>query len=253
MATQAYYDELDNPKTMTFENVYYGQVSLEARPVVLVKGLGKVDFDPAVHAEDQKRMAVEVEIATLTEMNLSFVPRRETIASASDWVLTMLPSIKVLGVTSMQMNGTWAKVRTVPQKDWNGNPMTYTARDGSTKERTTFEFAAIYPNEAACRAAYQAEKGGGATPVTQYQGQASQAAAQPAQPTPAAPGDTQSKEYKVALSFLKPIVVNACRGQSDPDVIRNILALNLSLNPTVGKFFTADSPEVATLIVENMK
>lgn len=248
MATQAYYDELDNPKTMTFENVYYGQVSLEARPVVLVKGLGKVDFDPAVHAEDQKRMAVEVEINALAEMNLTFVPRRETIASASDWVLTMLPSIKVLGVTSMQMNGTWAKVRTVAQKNWDGSPMTYTARDGSTKERTTFEFVAIYPNEAACRAAYQADKGGtSAAPApsgTQYQA---------AQPAAAAPGDTQSKEYKVALSFLKPIVVNACRGQSDPDVIRNTLALNLSLNPTVGKFFTADSPEVATLIVENMK
>jgi hypothetical protein len=71
----------------------------------------------------------------------------------------------------------------------------------------------------------------------------------PAQP---ANGNGSSKEKETALKFLKVIVENSSRGQTDPTVITNTVGANIANMPMVSKYFTADSPETMNLIMEAM-
>lgn len=67
----------------------------------------------------------------------------------------------------------------------------------------------------------------------------------PVQPQ-AAPANNTERE--TALKFLRVIVENAARGQSDLTVVRNTVAAQIATMPLVSKYFTVDSPETMNLI-----
>jgi hypothetical protein len=234
MTTQAtdIWNDVDNPQVRT-GGEYFGQVKIDTYYCTLVKGTGKVPFDAGQHSIDQRRTAIDINIFPIAEQNISFDVSRNMIAESREWAGIVLPSIKNLGISARDLNGKWALVRT------KGTGATYTDRNGETRERTTFEFVAVYSDEAACRAAYQLAGNGSAAPAS-------------AAPSTPATNGNGSKEKETAAKFLKPIVDNAVKGQTDLEVIRGTVAANISQFPQLAKFFTVDSPEVGQLILEAM-
>ena len=151
-------DPLDSADNATLTpRAYYGKLEIDAWFCALVKGTGKVPFDPAVHK--QRATALDISLLPIAEQNVSFPIARNMIAESREWAGVVLPSIKALGVTAKELNGRFVKLSQVPSgriyeaKDKQGNPT------GEKKEATTLKFLAIYPDEAACVAAYKAETG----------------------------------------------------------------------------------------------
>lgn len=240
-ATTNVWDALDNPEVKTGPMEYWGQVQIDSYFCVLRKGVGKIPFDPQQHNIDQRRTAIEIVIIPLAEQNISYDVNRSMIAESREWAGIVLPSIKALGLSARELNGKWARIRT------KETGSTYVNSNGETRERTTFEFMAVYNSEDECRTAYQAfAAGAGTQPATN--------SAPAAQPTNGNGNGNSNgnKERETALKFLRVIVENAVRGQTDLNVINNTVAANISNMPMVAKYFTADSPETMNLIAEAM-
>lgn len=225
----------DDPQIKTSFD-YWAEVKVDSYFCVLVRGTGKVPFDASQHNIDQRRTAIDINLFPLAEQNIQFDVSRNMIAESREWAGIVLPSLKALNVSAHDINGKWAHIRTKETGE------TYTIRKGDragqTAQKTTFEFLAIYPDEAACRAAYQAASAGAGTQPQQ----------QAAAPTPA----DANPEKSAAEKFLKVVVTNACRGQKDLNVIRNTVAANIAGMAPIAKWFTVDSPETVNLIMAEM-
>ena len=228
------FDAMGDPQVRTGSADYFGSIKIDSYFAVLVKGAGKVPFDPAQHSADKRVTAIEMQMFPLAEMNIAWDVKRNCIAESREWAGTVLPSIKALGLTPREINNRWVHI---VRKETG---RTYTGSDGSSRPETTFEFVEAFANEAECRAAYQAySAGAGSAPV-----------AQPATATASAPAN--GKEKETAFKFLKVIVENAARGQSDLGVISATVGANIANMPMVAKYFTASSPETMNLIAEAM-
>jgi len=115
---------------------------------------------------------------------------------------------------------------------------TFTGRDGTEKEETTILFEKLFADENACRADYLASKGD---------------SSEPAPVTESAPvNGNGSKEKETAGKFLKVIVENAARGEKDLDTIRARVSQQIANMAPIAKFFTVDSPEVMTLVMDHI-
>jgi len=243
MTTQNFVDPWDTAEQARepqFSNIIWGKCEARSWWCVLEKGVGKVEFDPQMHNPDLRRTAIDIIIRPLAEMGLTFDLTRNMIAESREWAGIVLPSIRDLGISPKQLNGSWVKVQTVTLTDKAGNPVTYTDGNGVIKEKTTLKFLAIFEDENACRADYLANSGKAHQQDTQYSGAAN------------GNGSGTAKERETALKFLKVYVENACRGQRDLDVIRKTLALNIAQQPLISKYFTVDSPEVIEMIAKEM-
>lgn len=241
MTTQTYVDPWDiaeQAKEPQFSNLIWGQCEASSWFCVLEKGVGKVEFDPQVHSPDQRRTAIDIIIHPLPDMNLNFDLVRGMIAESREWAGIVLPSIRNLGISPKQLNGSWVKVQTVPLTDKAGNVVTFTDANGVVKEKSTIKFLTIFKDEAECRADYLANSGKATPQNTEYAGGSN---------------NNDNKEREVALAFLKVYVENACRGQNDIEVIRKTLAFNIAQQPLISKYFTVDSPETVQLIAKVMK
>lgn len=208
---------------------YYAQVNCDAWFCVLEKGTGKVVFDPARHPIEQRRTAINISLAPLPEQNIQFPLVREMVAESKEWASIVWPSAKGLGINSTrELNGRWAKVEVVP------TGRKYTNRAGENKDATTFKFVALYADEAAARAAYQA---GGAQPVEEEH------VAEPATAA-TAPATANGQERQTALEFLKVLVPQWCSKGIDTTAV----ATGIAANPVIARHFTAQSPEVIQLM-----
>lgn len=245
MTTQTFVDPWDTAeqaKEPQFSNVIWGQCEAKSWWCVLEKGVGKVEFDPQVHSPDLRRTAIDIIVRPLVDMGLTFDLTRNMIAESREWAGIVLPSIRDLGISPKQLNGSWVKVQTVTLTDKTGQPVTYTDANGVVKEKTTVKFLAIF-DESECRADYLANSGKGPRSDTQYS----------ANNNGNGNGNgTGNKERETALKFLRVYVENVCRGQTDLNVIRNTLALNIAQQALIAKYFTVDSPETVQLIAECM-
>lgn len=206
---------------------FYCQVQCDAWFCVLVKGQGKVVFDPAQHPVEQRRTALNISLAPIAEQQVQFPLVREMIAESVEWAKIVWPSAKALGINSArELDGKWARVEIVP------TGRKYKNQAGEDKDATTFKFAALYPDEAAARAAYAA--GGqpdGATPA---------AAAAPAN------GSSNAKERETAYAFLKVLVP---QWGADLDKV----AAGIAANPVIARHFSIQSPEVIELVAAQAK
>ncbi len=241
MTTQTYVDPWDiaeQAKEPQFSNLIWGQCEASSWFCVLEKGVGKVEFDPQVHSLDQRRTAIDIVVRPLDDMGLAFDLVRSMIAESREWASIVLPSIRDLGISPKQLHGSWVKVQTVPVTDKAGNTVTYTDANGVVKEKTTIKFMAIFNSEDECRADYLANSGKSAPQDTQY-AEAGNGS-----------GGNGNKERETARAFLEVYVQNACRGQSDLNVIRKTLELNIAQQPLISKYFTVDSPETVQLIAK---
>lgn len=234
------WDSAEQAKEPQYSNVIWGQCEARSWFCVLEKGIGKVEFDPQMHSPDQRRTAIDIIVRPLPDMNLAFDLTRNMIAESREWASIVLPSIRDLGISPKQLNGSWVKVQTVPLTDKSGNTITYTDANGIVKEKTTIKFMAIFKNEDECRADYLANSG--KAQDTQYKMKENGNGG----------NGNSNKERETALKFLKVYVENACRGQSDLNAIRRTLELNIIQQPLISKYFTVDSPEVIKMITEEM-
>lgn len=228
------WDTAENPQVKEYASEYWGKVEAQSWWCVLEKGVGRTPFDPQKHSEDQKRTAIDILITPLADMGLQFNINRNMLAESREWGQVVLPSIRALGIHPREINGKWAWVQLVPIPGKDGKPETYTDSAGIVKERKTIQFVKIFDTEEQCQSDFHASKG-----TTQYKADNGN-------------GNGDNKEKQTALAFLKVYVQNACRGQTDLNVIRETLALNIAQQPLISKYFTVDSPETMELIAQYM-
>ena len=230
------WESANEAKAPQFSNEIWGQVEARSWYCVLEKGTGKVEFNPDLHSPDQRRTAIEIIVHPLPDMGLTFDVTRSMIAESHEWASIVLPSIRDLGLHPRALNGVWVKAANATLTDRKGAPVTYTDSNGIEKERKTIKFLKLFASEDECRADYLASSGKHATVSTQHE-----------EKTDSNSGD---KERQTALAFLKVFVQSVCRGQSDVDVIRKLLASQLATQPLISKYFTVDSPETIELIAQ---
>jgi len=195
---------------------YYGQVSVDVWFCALVKGTGKVPFDPKAHKIEERRTAIDI-VLTPLDSGASFTPERHIIAESREWAGITWASLKALGLQSLRdLNGKFAKVTFVP------TGRKYLGADGEMHESTAFKFLALYDTREQCEAA-RGKNNGANVPDTE----------------PAA----ATSERDVAWQFVQALA-KAARGN------RELLAKQIAAYPVVNKHFTVDSPEVAQLLAQ---
>ena len=233
-------DTLDDPQLASPE--YFGQIKVVSWFCVLQKGVGKVDFDPQVHALDQRRTAVKIGLVPLSEHNAQYEIFRDHIAESKEWAGIVLPSIKSLGISAKELHDKWVKLtfQTVGRTYTKTDPNT---GETVTRDATTFKFLALYPNEEACRAAYHAEHGGNGNGHAQAQVVTPTAQAQTPPTNGNGTNDNGSKERETALKFVKALVTQTAGNRDE-------LAKRIAAMPLISKWFTVDSPEVFELMAE---
>lgn len=227
------WDRASNPVS-SFENVFWGELKIDAWLCALVKGQGKVPFDPAVH--QRPATALEIEIVPLAEMNIANVKatQRSIIAESDEWRTISWESLKALGVANLrEVVSKWVKAEAVPTGD------KYESK-GKVYDRTTFKFLTLFNDETACRADYLTEN-----PVTSIP-------TQQAAPTPAGNGNGSNPEAAAAWQFAKVIVSNTMKGAIGKPLDEAMTAVGVALSqyPGVSKYYTVQSPEVMELMMK---
>lgn len=188
----------------------------------LIKGQGKVPYDPQMHQNQKQFTAVHISIAPLPGSGAKFPLERQLISESKEWAGVILPSIHALNLTPRDLNGKYVHVEIVPTGE------TYTDKQGVVKTKTTPKYVEVYTDENACYAASSAFFGNHNTE-------------QPEEEAFSATAPTNNGEKAVAEKFL-PALVN--QANKDPQKVAELLVGN----NLVGKYFNINSPEVIKLI-----
>lgn len=198
---------------------YFGQVQSQAYYAALVKGTGKVPFDPAQYSADKRVTAIEISLTPLPGGPVDNPIDRELIAESNDWAKVVKPSLLALSTDLRSINGKWAQVQLIPVG-------TYVKKGtGEEKTRTMFRFVALYDTEDACRAASDA-----------FFHQTESATA----PTPA-PANGNDAERAAAAKFLAPLWA-----ASGKDIGK--FAQLIANQGALSKHFTVESEEALAVI-----
>lgn len=224
----AYVDPLDHATTVAEQPDFrFGEVTVEGRFVVLVKGAGKHDFDPQIHEMKDRRTEVQITVYPLSESGLTNYDQRQVIAEMPEFTRIVWPSVKAQGMTSIrELNNKFVRYELVA----NG---TYTRKDGTTGTRTTFKFHEIFKDRDACLAAFNEARGNVHSPQDDDDAAA-------VDMSPAGNHNNDPVERETAKQFLAVLV----KMHSNDDTA---LAAAIAGTPMVSKFFTVSSPEVAEL------
>jgi hypothetical protein len=194
---------------------------LDVWACMLVKGEGKVPFDPEIHDEDKAVTAINMELVPLPEHDVTFTLTRDTVHFAKGWTDITLPSIQAAGVMNLRtLHETHVSVEFEPTgRTWKGN-------DGETKHETAFVIKDVFESEAACRKAHKAFENEEADDVP-FETKDN--------------GNGKSKERETAKAFLKPLWM-----QSGGDTEK--FAQLIEGTPMVSKHFDLESPEVQAVM-----
>lgn len=241
-----------NPEPQTTDDPLEAAMGAKLRPMVragfgqlhtnywfcaLVKGTGKVPFDPAHHAPDTRRTAVEMTLTTLggetadgREIEPTDIPR-QFIAESAEWTKLVRPGLAALGRDLRSINGAWVQVEFRP------TGRKYIDRvSGEEREATTVVPVKVFSSEDECRQAANAffsqfRQGGGNGHTT---------APAPASAAPA-PQPAAGMNRETALKFL------AMLWQSSNGDLASFQA-KLNNNPGVSAHFSVDSPETLAVM-----
>ncbi len=238
--TVSAWDAAMNPDTSSnnndFGKTYFGKVQIAVSFIALVKGQGRVTWEPNQLTPDgkptRKNTGIDVHLVCKSKEGAEYSVDRNYVAEFGDWPTLILPNLKAIGIMSLQdLHGKYAQVELVE------NGETYTNKAGELKKKTTFKFIKTFGTEAELNAAREALFGGNGTPAA------------PAPVAQAAPAANANPEKATAERFLKPYVDNAMR-QAANDIVkaREILAPMIAKQTLLAKYFTVDSPEVLGLM-----
>jgi hypothetical protein len=223
-------DQAMNAEYRPGPRTFFGQVQTDVWPCALVKGQGKVPFDPSQHSPDERRIAIDIRLAAWNGKGVVFQVERGMIAESREWARIVKPSLQAIGQNLRGLNSTWVRADLVPTGD------SYKNSQGEVKERTTFKFLATYATEAECHQAMEAFY------AQHHTGQPA-AAENDAAPTPPTNGNgaTADGDKATALKFL-PALWRSCGG--DIAKFERLLAGT----PMVARHFQINSPEVLAAI-----
>lgn len=223
---QSLWDAAMEPKEIVYSNDIFGEVAFDLYFCVLRKGVGKQVYDPQMHAANERRTCVTINITDLGGTNY----RREFVAEipGDGWQKVTLPSLKALGITNAPaLEGAYVHAVMEPFGE-------YTDKNGEKKSRTAPAIKHIYKSREECEAAAQ----GAAQQTSIFDG----AAPGTNGSAPANGNSGNDAERTVAAAFLPAIVRGCVRGNG---IDHAALEGALTSNPILAKYFTVASPEVA--------
>ena len=232
----------ENPQT--FSNDFWGEMKVDVWFCALVKGQGKIPYDPntvdpKTGEAPRRYTAVDLTLFPLQETRLANPVKRHMLAEFGEWPDIVLPSLKDLGLTKLQdLSGKFARAEMV------STGRKYTNSNNEQKDATTFKFVAIFNTEQECVDAWKNRNGNGNGTTTQAQTPSWEA---PANDNGNGNGE---KEKETATKFLGAYVQNAVRTASkDPIKAQAELGVQIAAQPLLSKYFTADSPEVIEMVM----
>lgn len=225
--------------------VLFGEILLDIWFCALIKGQGRVPFDPGMHTQSQRRTSVNISITPIPESGLTYTVDRQFIAenTRDGWLAVTLPSLQKIGVNDLRvLSGKYVKAEL-------RNYGTYNKRDGSVGELSAPVIYAVYNTAAECAAAYDAEMNGMAAfdaiaptaprAVPSTNGGSNGNGAKP--PVAAAPQPNGDAERQTALAFL-PAIVKSCMNGSGVDMTK--LRTSIESNALLSRHISLTSPEV---------
>lgn len=222
---------LDQPVvTPNFE--LWGQVSIAVWAAALVKGQGKVPYDPKVH--DRMVYAIDISVVPITLQN-SRIAERSILQTSKEWKLIQ-ESIKACGIQPSEIDGKYVRVKFEPTGE------VYTNSSGETKNKTYMHFVKVFNSVEGC------EK--------DFKESSFNVTIEPAVESPA-PANQQaqiSTEYETALRFLGAAVRSATKGKTKDDLesIKKFVGARIQGSPLMSKYFTEESDEVNELILQEL-
>lgn len=218
---------LDEPVVQPAYEIW-GQAFVAVWKAALVKGEGKVPFDPTIH----KSMvyAIDLSIVPITEQNAKHV-ERSLIQNSKEWEMIQ-KSIKDLGVTPSEIDQKYVRIAFEPTGE------TYNNANGETKNKTFIKFLKVFKNEQECIADYGAVNMGDVAPATDDNAG-----------VPAA----GQKEFESAKKLLEASIRSALKSVSEPEEVKALVLVKVKASPVMAQFFNADSPELDDMIAAAMK
>ena len=223
---------------------FFGQVSLDASKVALVKGQGKVPYDPAVHGTkysillDFTITPVDLTLKLVNRKMLNWVVEfrqvvRPSIDALSEKIKAVAhpPETKSTGWLLKAINGLWVGGEFVARPD---NKL------GETW--TTIKFTDVYPDEAACKAAYEAYKSKSGEDVDIDPDKIEAGTPQP-KVTPA-----QINQVAVDSFLTSFWTIAKSRANGDDPKRREVMSNLLTENAALIGNLTIDSPEVVKVM-----
>lgn len=211
---------------------YFGKMDVTAAFVKLVKGVGKQPWVDGADDIQERRTLLTLVLNPIEAAGVTFLVQRELIAESREFSAIIWPSLKALSLKGMRdLHGKYARVEMVKTGE------TYTSKRGETQERTTMKFTALYDTADEATAAYYAERGQSADDASAVD--MSHGAGTPA--TNVSVNGNGNAERDTALQFLTALVKNAGGDKGK-------LAGMIAQMPLIAKYFTADSPEVVSLM-----
>ena len=222
---------LDQPVvTPNFE--LWGQVSIAVWAAALVKGQGKVPYDPKVH--DRMVYAIDISIVPITLQN-SRIAERSILQTSKEWKLIQ-ESIKACGIQPSEIDGKYVRVKFEPTGE------VYTNSSGETKNKTYMHFVKVFNSVEECEKDFKENN---------FNVTIEPAVESPAHATQQAQIST---EYETALRFLGAAVRSATKGKTKDDLesIKKFVGARIQSSPLMSKYFTEESDEVNELILQEL-
>lgn len=204
----------------------WGMLSLAPWKAALVKGEGRVAFDPNVH----KSMVWAIDLSVLPIDAMRAKPvERQMIQSSKEWG-EVQKAIKGLGVEPSDINGQYVRACFEPTGE------TYTNREGETKNKTYLKIVKVFPSEDECTKDYL------------YQSEDEKPQAEEGEENLMAGG----KEYTAAYKLLQAIVRNSAKGKKTLEEIQANAEPRIKASPVAAKFFSVDGVEFKALAEEQL-
>lgn len=218
---------LDEPVVQPAYEIW-GQAFVAVWKAALVKGEGKVPFDPTIH----KSMvyAIDLSIVPITEQNAKHV-ERSLIQNSKEWEMIQ-KSIKDLGVTPSEIDQKYVRIAFEPTGE------TYNNANGETKNKTFIKFLKVFKNEQECIADYGAVNMGDVAPATDDNAG-----------VPAA----GQKEFESAKKLLEASLRGVVKVVSTPEEAKALVLVKIKASPVMARFFNEDSPELDDMIAAALK
>jgi len=222
---------LDEPVVQPAYEIW-GQAFVAVWKAALVKGKGKVPFDPTVHTS--MVYSIDLSIVPITEQNAKHV-ERSLIQNSKEWEMIQ-KSIKDLGAAPSEIDQKYVRIAFEP------TGKTYTNTNGDTKNETFVKFLKVFKSEAECIADYGATTMGD-VPVTVTEPQ------EIASGVPAA----GAKEFEAAKKLLEASLRGVVKVVSTPEEAKALALVKIKASPVMSRFFTEDSPELDDMIAAALK
>lgn len=235
------WDDAANPPITS--NTIWGKVYVDCQYWYLSgNGVKPEPYDPQnpEHAKKRPTTKITMQLASLSEMKLTFEQKLEFFNFSNDYKKIVLPSINALNLTKdggnplKALNEKWVKIRKV-------EGFTPNRKNPERGNYQTWVFEKAFADENACRSDYLANANREDAPWDEEQTDS--------EAQPAVHNDLKKQTFE---PFVRIFIDEACKtlGTSNKDAIIGYLHGKFAQNPDIGNYFMADSQEVSDMIDE---